>query len=868
VEVVNAYLSGSQIVVLSRDGEGALVRSAVPPEYIVYLDAEEVGSDFARDLSKSRFVKSFKREGKWLRVGWSDRLIRDDMLFGRRGGEPRPSPFEERGIKTYEGDVHPVRRYLTDSGVEIQKPRRAYFDLETDSRVPFARKEEMRILSWALVAPDGRRWSAVLEADEDNAERDLIWAFFEAAGEFDQLLAWNGDNFDFPVLRARIEKRALRVDPDRWLWLDHLALFKRMNTASESGDEKQSMKLQSIAMALLGEGKDDFDGSKTWQAWEAGGASRAALLAYNVQDTDLLRKIEEKTGSASLFDTVANVCRVFPDSRGLNSTVQMDGYMLREGLVRGVHFPTKKYREQVEQYGGAYVMEPKTQGIERDVHVCDFASLYPSIILTWNMSPETKVDVAINGPVWEGTCRAPSTRQGFRVGEAGILPDALKRILSLRKEWNAKKADLPPGTLEWYEADRRSTAYKVVANSFYGVIGSPFSRFFDRRIAESVTKNGEWLLKRTIEEAEKLGMVAIYGDTDSIFVKNATRTQFEEFVRWCNEDLYPRIVAETGCVENHIKLAYEKQFRRIVFTGAKRYAGLYAHYKGKEATADSKPEIKGLEYKRGDAALLARRLQEKVINRMIVEGDARPETFREILGELLQRVLHDPLLIEEVQIAKAVTKPLKEYVVKKKMDGEDSSSPPHVRVAKMLAERGAEVGAGTRISFVVLDGDGGINVAIPADDYDGTCDRYYLWESLIYPPTQRLLQAAFPESDWVSALERVRPPKPRGKARKAAEEQLGLAVGAPRGIPGVGDPFLLSVAEDLGAEDVLLKLKEVAARHPGGRDLVLHVCLNSGSVAVLSTPLKVSGSVAFLREVEEVFWACAASREWEARCAN
>ena len=869
MKLVNAYLSGSQIVLLSRDDSGTLNRKTVPAEYIVYLDSTEMGDDFARDLAKSRFVRSLKREGKWIRVGWSDKFIRDEMLFGKRGSDPRPSPFEERGIRTYEGDVHPVRRYLTDVGVQVQKPRRAYFDLETDSRVPFSKKEEMRILSWAIVAEDGRKWSAVLEADDDASEHGLLVEFFKTVDEFDQLLAWNGDNFDFPVLRARVDKRALRVDPERWLWLDQLVLFKKMNTASESGDEKQSMALQSIAMALLGEGKNDFDASKTYEAWAAGGAARERLREYNVQDTDLLRRIEEKTGSASLFDTVAEVTNVFPDSRGLQTTVQMDGYLLREGLERGVHFATKKYRQGTnDQYGGAYVMQPRCSGIERDVHVCDFAAMYPSIILTWNMSPETKVDVPINGHVIpEGCCRSPSTRQGFRVEEPGILPSALKKLMGLRVVHNARKAASTPGTPEWFDADRRSTAYKVVANSFYGGIGSPYSRFFDRRIAESVTKNGEWLLKRVIEEAEKRGMIAIYGDTDSAFVKNATRTQFEEFVRWCNDDLFPRIVAETGCTENHIKLAYEKQFKRIVFTGAKRYAAIYTHYKGKEATAGSKPEIRGLEFRRGDTSLLARGLQEQVIDRMIVEGDDKPESYRGLLGELLTRVLNDPLPIEQVQISKAVTKPLKEYATKKKMDGEDASSPPHVRVAKILAARGAEVGEGTRIAYVVLDGDGGINVAIPAGDYDGTCDRYYLWENLVYPPTLRLLQAAFPDSDWTTALERVRPPKPRGRARKPVGGQLGLAVG-PISDEGEQAPFILPIQESSGSDDVLLRVRDVIARHPGGRPLVLHIFLKSGAVAVLSTGLKVSGSAAFASDVEEAYWGRAASMDWEMTCAN
>lgn len=861
MDLVNAYLDGNRIVLLSRDEKGELVTKGVSPEYVVYLNANEVDGDFSRQLSKSRFVKSFKREGEWIRVGWSDRFIRDDMLFGRKGDDKRISPFEERGIKTYEGDVHPVRRYITDNDVTIQRPRRCYLDIETDSRVPFSRKEEMRILSWALVNQEGERWSAVLQADDDFAERDLLWELFQVAQDYDQILAWSGDGFDFPVIRSRVEKRSININMDRWLWLDHLLLFKRMNTAAESGDEKTSMKLQSVAMSILGEGKTEFDAGKTYQAWAAGGSSRELLLKYNEQDTDLLRKIEAKTGSAALFDTVAQVMNVFPDSRGLNSTVQMDGYMLKEGMKSGVHFATKKYKENLfnEKFEGAYVMEPISSGIDRDVHVCDFASLYPSIILTWNMSPETKAVAAATGDIPTGLCRSPSTKQHFKTYVEGILPAALKKMLNLRKEWNAKKASLPPGTPDWYEADRRSTAYKVVANSFYGVIGSNYSRFFDRTIAESVTLNGQWLLKSTLEQADKRGISTIYADTDSLFCKGCTRTEFEEFVRWCNEDFYPKALKDLGCEENFVKLAYEKQFRRIAFVGKKRYAGQYEHYKGKAATADSKPEVKGLEYKRGDTALLARRLQEQVIHKMIVEGDSKPETFRELLGNYLQRILYDTLPVEEVQITKSLSKPLKEYLVKKKGDGEEAASPPHVRVARVLEQRGEEVNEGTRIAYVVLDGDGGINVPISAMDYDGTFDRYYFWENMIYPPTQRLLQAAFPESNWVAGLEKIRPPKLKGK--KVGEGQLGLLIETekPNVLTGKYPVAISEFYGKLGAE----KIKEVALRHPGGLHLEIHVHLDSGSVAVMSTPVKVSGSPAMVNEIAAALHEVAELKKWE-----
>lgn len=778
--VVHAYQEDeASLTLLSRGDDGRLVTRRVAAEYIVYLRNDDLDDEIRAFIRASPYVRGVRFEGPWVRVGFAARALREDFC------QHRASPIVQWGIPTYEGDVSPVLRYAVDNNLTIARPRRAYLDLETDSRVPFSRKEEMRILTWSVVDEQGRLQVGVLSADSDRAERVLLDELWAALGPYDQVVAWNGDGFDFPVLHARTQARGCRVDPRRWLWLDHLLLFKRMNlNAAESGDEKQSMRLGDIAQAILGDGKEESPpevvarfgtkslGALSWQLWEAGGVFRDILVRYNIKDTDLLRRIEDETGYIALLQTLCEVCHVFGDTHGLNPTHQMDGFMMRLGIERNQHFPTKHYRQGNTQFKGAFVMEPKCVGIERGVHVCDFASLYPSIILTWNMSPDTK---AAGAPTGErrptGICESPLTGVCFRTEERGILPQALEELIRMRKVWSERQAAEPPGTDAHHDARRRSMAYKVAANSFYGVVGSPFSRFFDREIAESITQNGVWLIQKTIEAAEARGMRAVYGDTDSVFVQGVSQDEFAAFVDWCNVDLYPRLLAEVGCTKNAVKLAYEKAFAVLVMPSAKKYVGRYLHYKGKAAAEDSKPEIKGLEYKRGDALQLARRLQSEVIDLLcgglgIVKSIPTPTTalmhFHEAVARARDYVLNtDRLPIEQVKLSKALSRPLKEYAVKTKKDGTAASQPPHVMLAKVLAARGEDVSEGTRIEYIVTDGAVSPAVCMLADEYTGTeVDRYHLWESLVYPATQRLLEAAFPEEDW-AALAKVRPPKPR-----------------------------------------------------------------------------------------------------------
>lgn len=759
--VLKVYETEDKIAIVERRGENVITRYA-PAEHVTFFDLSDVPPKMLRALREDHRVTAVTEQGAFLRVALR---TRDECFQVARD-------FEAAGWRTYEADVGPTRRWMVENNPRRARPRLGFVDLETDSRVPFSKKETARTLCWALVREDGSKVSDVLASDTDAAERRLYQSLWAALSDVDVVLAWNGDRFDFPVIDARTTKLKIASDKHRWLWLDQLEAFKRMNAmAAESGEEKTSFALNAIAQALGLGGKDAFDASKTWQAWAAGGEERDRLVRYCERDTDLLRLIEQKTGYVGLLNTLCELTHVFPDTRGLQPTNQAEGYLLRLAFERGVRFPSKLSRRRAsDKYAGAYVMEPDADGILTGIHVADFASLYPSIIVTWNMSPETITSDK------EGTSDAPYTGHRFRVDEEGLLPSAVKDVMRLRKEWTAKKNALPPGSDAWVDANRKATAYKIAANSFYGVMGSENSRFFDRRVAESVSQAGKWLILLTIEEAERRGMKAVYGDTDSVFVGNVGREEFAAFVEHCNTEVYPEALRARGCRENLIVLAYEKEFERVVFTSAKRYVGRYAHYKGTAADGSSKPEIKGLEYKRGDSIRLARRFQAEVIDLLVgggVTSDRRPtceenpDVFLWLVQTWLDRILTDAVELSDVVQRKGLSRPLDDYSRRKKQDGEWSRQGPHIELAREMMRRGADVGEGSRVEFFCYDASdkkGGKEYRL-ASDWTGELDRYELWENQVWPPTARLLAAAFPRVDW-AGFKRVRPKAPRRAANK------------------------------------------------------------------------------------------------------
>ena len=628
-------------------------------------------------------------------------------------------------------------------------------------------------------------------------------------------MCWNGSYggraFDFEVIELRSEARRVKFDPRRWLWVDQLPVFEAMNQhAAESGAEKASMRLGDIAQELLGEGKEEIPdfvrerfgdrlsrglGALAWDLWEAGGEFRELLFRYNEKDTLLLPMIEAETGFLELLTAVAQTCGIFPDQRTVNAGRRVDGFMLRLGDAEGRRFATKGQAEEHQKFRGAIVGDPKTldpawrkkvgmtDGIGRDVHVFDFSGMYPSIIISWNMGPETRAPVPINGPVPEGFTRSPITGIGFRLDEESLLVKALRVLLKQRAVWNQKKAECAPGTDEAQAAGRMSDALKIIINAFYGDLANPHSRFIDRAVGESVAQNGVWLITRVIEEVESRGWNALYYDTDSAYVTGLTREQAVEFAAWCNENLFPELVRSVGCRECAIKLAYEKQLARIVFCAKKNYCASYVHYKGKNATSESRPEVKGIAYKRGDSSRLTRDLQTVAID-MLVGGlkaakDGPVPTddlarYHALVEGARRHVLDDPLTVEDVRIAKNLQKPIKDYIVKEKKGGGYTEPPAQARVAAILKKRGRPVGVGMKIEYVVVDGSVSPAIIIPAEDYDGTnVDRYHFWENVCWPPTERLLAAAYPDHDW-SSWGKVRPPKVRGRSSKAPEGQLAL----------------------------------------------------------------------------------------------
>lgn len=1069
-QAIGAYFDGRDVVSWTRRPDGVREWRRTKGEHACWLKTADIPLDLRDWLQRSTLIKGRREEGDWTRVAFGERehLIRccSDRVAqaGVRGHAP--GLFPAKGLQTYEADLHPIRRWLLEQRIEIAKPRRCYLDFEADSRVQLSPRKgngqrdyswarKQRVLTWTIGDDDGTYVQGMLEANTDEAERELLLDLLHELEPYDQVVGWYADEYDFPLFETRLEVLRLKHDLRAWNLVDYLPVFERMNlSSSKSGDEKQSMSLDSVANAVARVRKlEGVDGSMTWQLWSEdaafletvyrrapalrGKSGREILGLYNHRDVFAMVQIESKKHYLDLHNTLSRAMGVFPDTAGANPLRYVDTFMLQLARDRGEHLPSgwgrPKQGEELAAYAGAYVMEPTRTGFIEGVHVADFAAMYPSIIRSWNMSPETLTDDVLVEqerptyllhappeirPTPPGCCRTPNGTV-FRTGTVGFLVLGVERLIELRAASTARKAAAVPGSPEYDEADAENTAYKQASNSFYGVVGCVFYRLYNRRVAEGITLTGQWMLKEVLARGEERHIRGIYGDTDSNFATETTEEKFAGFVDWLNVEHFPGELRAMGTSRCALKLAYEKAFEVLVLVGKKRYCcppeapvwmadlsfkpmgeikvgdqvvgwatpphrganrtlgastvvavqrrvspivkvtmesgrtlrctpdhlwlrarkltskrgdkfysyewqeprpgrellhivdkprtlnpedakaaawlggiwdgegslcnnnrgqivitqshrvnpevceriesslrqlgfeysihaergdgcrryairgrhkqykvdflewcnpakgarfkktilksrfgvddrivdvvpdgegevvslttttgnyvawgyaskncGRYAHYKGSRADETSKPEVKGLEYKRGDAAKMARRLQAEVLDLMMGGGviDGKPrrlayemriEPYVELVERWCRRVFDEPLALDDIKKAQRLTKDLREYVVKKKKDGEDAAQPPHVVVAKDLLARGIQLQQGSKIEYFVVDGEHNLKVAW-AGDWAGECDRYYLWDDVVWPPTQRLLEAAFPEHPWKSYLQRAR----------------------------------------------------------------------------------------------------------------
>ena len=632
--------------------------------------------------------------------------------------------LQAAGLRTYESDVAHSRRFLMDRGLRgavticgSWRPgtgvRRVYIepqltpadwepelavlalDIETDP-------EATRVLGVSLVGLGAHGAAGVEEihivgapAPDDPPELSCYpdecellkgMAARIRAVDPDVLTGWNLVDFDLPVLQRRFRACDLpfnlgRSNDDSWyregdVWGgSRMVVYGRqvldaMHLSRACLARFDDYRLDTVARALLGRGKtlaataEEGHADVILQTYER---DRAAFCQYCLEDSRLVRDILKAEGLIEL-SLRRSMLTGLPLERAWGSVAAFDFLYISELRRRGMVAPTTGVdRTGLHGAPGGLVM-PAAAGLYRHVFVFDFKSLYPSIIRTLNIDPLARIQ-ALARPD-EDLITAPNGATFVR--QTGILPGMLEEFFASRD-----RAKVEGDAVASY-------AYKIVMNSFYGVLATDACRFAEGELAGAITEFGHYILrwaKSLLEEAGK-GTV-LYGDTDSLFVDaglpdNAPLDEAlergEDLCAWINEDL-TRHVEERYSLPSHLELEFEKYYRRFFLPPmrgdsgrgrAKGYAGLKVDASGEEV------EIIGMEAVRRDWTDMAHDLQRDLLDLLLHDTQGQA---------LEERVIQ---WIDSVRAGSKDADLVYRKSLRKSVDKYDASSPPHVVAARLL----------------------------------------------------------------------------------------------------------------------------------------------------------------------------------------
>jgi DNA polymerase elongation subunit (family B) len=599
----------------------------------------------------------------------------------------------------------------------------------------------------------------------------------------DALTGWNTKFFDVPYLVNRMRKvlgedEAKKLSPwniisERQAFvmnrkmtvyelvgvgdLDYLELYKWY---SPNGKSQESYRLDAIAQFELGEGKISYEEYENLHQLYR--LNYQLFIEYNIKDVDLILKLEDKLKLLELaltlaYDTKTNYDDVFAQTRMWDALTY--NHLMNQNIV----VPPRVIKEKSEAFEGAFVKDPQV-GLHNWVASFDLNSLYPHLMMQYNISPETLIepgnytqemrDVLSQGvtvdkllkkevdlSTLENVTITPNG-QFFRTDIQGFLPKMMeemyedrkkfkKMMIQAKKDYEAEKDDSKK-----YEIEKRIARYnnlqlakKVSLNSAYGALGSQYFRFYDLRMALGVTTAGQFSIRwiegkingymNSLLKTNKDYVIA--SDTDSIYLRlselvdkfikdTSDKNKVISFMdKICEEKIQPFIDKSYGELADYVH-AYDQKMQmkrealadKGIWTAKKRYI---MHVYNNEGVQYTEPDMKvmGLEMIKSSTPAPVREKMKEALQIMMKGTESDMHKFIDTF-----RTEFKKLNVEDISFPRGING-LKEYGNKTTIYSK--GTPIHVRGAllynKYLEEKGLSkkyplIQEGEKIKFTYL----------------------------------------------------------------------------------------------------------------------------------------------------------------------
>jgi len=674
------------------------------------------------------------------------------------------------GVKeSLEDDIRYAMRFMIDTGaspcswheIEVEETKtphgvqvdKSYIAKSLPKSVEKATVPQLRVLGFSMIAysskgapkPDKNPAVIILAATNNGKEQQFISknandksvlsSFIKFVRDFDpDVIAGYGVNRqDWNYLGTRAKKLGFKLLVDRANAEPHMSVYGHVSITGrvnmdlfDFSDELPEVKVKTLENVadFLGVMKlkertliEDVDHAAYWEDSK----KRPSLLQFSKENTQSIMGIAEAMLDFAV--QLSDLVGLPLDHVGTAAVgFRIEWFLMREAYRIGELMPKRVERPYIP-YTGAIVSEPKP-GVHENIAVLDFKAMYPNIMITRNVSPDTYVTPSEPEPS-SGVSVAPEVGHRFRKEPPGFYKEVLSRLITSRDEIRPKLSKLDPKSPEYRMLDARQKAVKVITNAAYGYTGWIGARWYIKPVAEAATAWGRHVIQSTVDTAEKIGLEVVYSDTDSVFVNNISNKIAE--------------VSEKVGKEVGLEIKPDKVYTRILFTEAKKkYCGLLP---------DGRLDIVGLEVVRGDWANCAKNVQEKVLE--IVLKEQVPKKAAEFVRNYIVDLRQKKVPYRDLIIWKTLTKPVEAYEVKA----------PHVEAAKRLLKEGYELSMGDKIGYVITLGAGKLcEKAKPyvLASYDEVDTEYYVTNQIV-PAASRILAMFNITEEELLATARPRP---------------------------------------------------------------------------------------------------------------
>ena len=652
------------------------------------------------------------------------------------------------GVDVYEGDVRPPERYMMERFITApvwfggtpdatgalcdaqMKPAPDYrpplklvsLDIETTAQgdlysIALEGCGERQVY---MLGPPNNTDAVDFKLDYCETRAQLLERLNQwlATHDPDAIIGWNLVQFDLRVLHEHAKRLNVPLllgrGDEPMAWREHGSrnhyfaaaagrlIIDGIEALRSATWSFESFSLENVAQTLLGEGKDI---STPYQRMDEinrmFAEDKPALAKYNLKDCELVTRIFAKTELLTFLLERASVTGLPADRSGGSVAAFTHLYMPlmhRQGFVA-----PNLGNKPAQASPGGFVMDSQP-GLYESVLVLDYKSLYPSIIRTFLIDPVGLIE-GLKHP--DDSESVPGFRGARFSRTRHCLPAIVARVAEGRE--TAKREHNAP----------LSQALKIIMNAFYGVLGSSGCRFFDTRLASSITLRGHEIMLRTRQLIEAQGHTVIYGDTDSTFVwlrrahgqqeaAQIGRALVDHVNQWWREH-----VQQQYGLESALELQFETHYKRFLMPtirGAeegskKRYAGLVTRADGTDEMV-----YKGLETVRTDWSPLARQFQQelylRIFNRKPYQEYVRDYVRKTLAGEFDDRLIYRKRL-------------------RRTLDDYQRNVPPHVRAARIADEYNDQQGRprqyqnGGWISYVItVAGPEPLEIRSAPIDYD------------------------------------------------------------------------------------------------------------------------------------------------------